>query len=69
MTVRAVFAGRPIMERVKAPIAVRLTSARNGGLNRGNMPLSRLFSEIMRAIPAFFRSLPDDCGFAKMIAE
>ena len=69
MTVRAVFAGRPKMKRVKAPIAVRLTSARNSGLNRENMPLSRLFSEVLRAIPAFFRGQPDDCVFAKMIAE
>ena len=39
MPVLTGFAGRPIFKRVKAPIAVRLTSARNSGLNRGNKPL------------------------------
>lgn len=29
---------RPIMKRVKGPSAVRITSARNGGLNRRKRP-------------------------------
>ena len=52
--------GRPIVKRVKGPVAVRFTSARNSGLNgenTGNFSSYGPFSTHFRGFPAVTRMI------------